>query len=357
MLIEREPYSLSAAEKQPLLLQELNALTQHHQHHCLPYQHLLNAQWPDEAQNSAQTTAQLPYLAVRLFKQLKLQSVPDANVFKVLYSSGTTGTPSRIVLDSATLWVLVRALGVSAPPLGLFAGFMLASVLRSIGIVPGGLGAFEAAAVVTLHWVGVNIAVALSATLLFRGLTFWLPMLPGLWLAHREWRSNVKPPARVATGDYWSPPVSQVFSSLHSTPQGLSEADANARLKLSPRDVPMPQARSKGPRYTPVSKRQDKPDGIAWILRNHPEVSDAQIGKLIGTTRNTITAIRERSHWNISASRVSPAMSALVCSAARAFCWVTFSMRATASLISLRLADCCLEVEAIEWMWSPICTT
>ena len=57
-----------------------------------------------------------------------------------------------ILLDSATLWVLVRALGVSAPPLGLFAGFMLASVLRSIGIVPGGLGAFEAAAVVTLHW-------------------------------------------------------------------------------------------------------------------------------------------------------------------------------------------------------------
>jgi hypothetical protein len=49
-----------------------------------------------------------------------------------------------------------------------------------------------------------------------------------------------------------------------------------------------------------VSKRQDKPDGIAWILRNHPEVSDAQIGKLIGTTRNTIAAIRDRSHWNIS---------------------------------------------------------
>jgi hypothetical protein len=48
-----------------------------------------------------------------------------------------------------------------------------------------------------------------------------------------------------------------------------------------------------------VSKRQDKPDGIAWILRNHPEVSDAQISKLIGTTRNTISAIRDRSHWNI----------------------------------------------------------
>jgi hypothetical protein len=49
-----------------------------------------------------------------------------------------------------------------------------------------------------------------------------------------------------------------------------------------------------------VSKRQDKPDGIAWILRHHPEISDAQIGKLIGTTRNTIAAIRDRSHWNIS---------------------------------------------------------
>jgi hypothetical protein len=58
--------------------------------------------------------------------------------------------------------------------------------------------------------------------------------------------------------------------------------------------------RTKGPRYTPVSKRQDKPDGIAWILRHHPEISDAQIGKLIGTTRNTIAAIRDRSHWNIA---------------------------------------------------------
>jgi hypothetical protein len=58
--------------------------------------------------------------------------------------------------------------------------------------------------------------------------------------------------------------------------------------------------RTKGPRYTPVSKRQDKPDGIAWILRNHPEVSDAQISKLIGTTRNTIGALRDRTHWNIA---------------------------------------------------------
>jgi uncharacterized protein len=57
--------------------------------------------------------------------------------------------------------------------------------------------------------------------------------------------------------------------------------------------------RTKGPRYTPVSKRQDKPDGVAWVLRNHPEISDGQLCKLIGTTRNTINALRDRTHWNI----------------------------------------------------------
>src|SRR5579872_5309158 len=75
------------------------------------------------------------------------------------------------------------------------------------------------------------------------------------------------------------------------------QADANYALKMH--KAPVQVNRTKGPRYTPVSKRQDKPDGIAWILRNHPEISDAQIGKLIGTTRNTIAAIRDRSHWNI----------------------------------------------------------
>lgn len=75
------------------------------------------------------------------------------------------------------------------------------------------------------------------------------------------------------------------------------QADPAYRLKMQ--KAPVEVTRTKGPRYTPVSKRQDKPDGISWILRNHPEVSDAQISKLIGTTRNTINAIRDRSHWNI----------------------------------------------------------
>lgn len=76
------------------------------------------------------------------------------------------------------------------------------------------------------------------------------------------------------------------------------EADVNYRMQML--KGPDPVRRTKGPRYTPVSKRQDKPDGIAWILRNHPEISDGAIGKLIGTTRTTIAAIRDRTHWNIS---------------------------------------------------------
>lgn len=78
------------------------------------------------------------------------------------------------------------------------------------------------------------------------------------------------------------------------------EQDSSARLQLARSSVPLPTVRSKGPRYTPVAKRQDKPDAVAWILRHHPELSDAQIVKLIGTTKNTINAIRDRTHWNAS---------------------------------------------------------
>ena len=76
------------------------------------------------------------------------------------------------------------------------------------------------------------------------------------------------------------------------------QADPTARLKMAVQNLPQPAKRTKGPRYTPVAKRQDKPDGIAWLLRHHPEVKDSQIAKLIGTTKNTIQAVRERTHWN-----------------------------------------------------------
>jgi hypothetical protein len=84
------------------------------------------------------------------------------------------------------------------------------------------------------------------------------------------------------------------------TQDEIERGQANADYKLRMFKEPDQVRRTKGPRYTPVSKRQDKPDGIAWIIRNHPEISDGQIGKLIGTTRTTIAAIRDRSHWNIS---------------------------------------------------------
>ena len=78
----------------------------------------------------------------------------------------------------------------------------------------------------------------------------------------------------------------------------LCQQDANRRMRLAKQDLPQPAKRTKGPRYTPVAKRQDKPDGVAWLLRNHPELKDSQIVKLIGTTKNTIQAVRDKSHWN-----------------------------------------------------------
>jgi len=63
-------------------------------------------------------------------------------------------------------------------------------------------------------------------------------------------------------------------------------------------DIPQPKVRTKGARYTPIARRQDRPDAIAWLLRNHPELSDAQVARLIGTTKPTINAIRDRTHAN-----------------------------------------------------------
>jgi uncharacterized protein len=82
------------------------------------------------------------------------------------------------------------------------------------------------------------------------------------------------------------------------------EADPKARLRMLKTDIPLPKARSKGARYTPVSKRQDRPDAINWILKHHPELTDAQISRLLGTTKATIASIRDRTHWN--ATNIKP---------------------------------------------------
>ncbi len=77
-----------------------------------------------------------------------------------------------------------------------------------------------------------------------------------------------------------------------------AKADTNYRMKMlrTRTDLPAVKVRAKGPKYTPVSKRSDKPDAIAWIIKNHPEISDAQICKLVGTTKPTIQSVRDRTH-------------------------------------------------------------
>lgn len=81
--------------------------------------------------------------------------------------------------------------------------------------------------------------------------------------------------------------------------------NVNAKLHLKKSDLPQPAARSKGPRYTPLAKRDDKPNGIAWLLKSHPELGDSQIVRLIGTTKDTIHKVRDRTHWNSANIRPS----------------------------------------------------
>jgi uncharacterized protein len=79
-----------------------------------------------------------------------------------------------------------------------------------------------------------------------------------------------------------------------------AEQDPSHRLKVAESKVKLPPIKTtkKGPRYTPVSRRQDRPNAILWLLRNHPELKDAQIMRLVGTTKTTIQQIRDRTHWN-----------------------------------------------------------
>jgi len=94
------------------------------------------------------------------------------------------------LLDALTLWLAFRAIGERTDFWIVFVSFIMASVTATIGPVPLGLGTFEASSVGMLTLLGVPVESALTATLLLRGLTFWLPMLPGLWLARREIGSN-----------------------------------------------------------------------------------------------------------------------------------------------------------------------
>lgn len=78
------------------------------------------------------------------------------------------------------------------------------------------------------------------------------------------------------------------------------EGNARAALKLMYNPASEGETKRKGPRYTPLSKRQDRPAAIAWLVKYHPELTDGQISKLVGTTKPTILSIRERTHWNMA---------------------------------------------------------
>ncbi|MCR6671834.1 DUF1013 domain-containing protein [Devosia ginsengisoli] len=77
-----------------------------------------------------------------------------------------------------------------------------------------------------------------------------------------------------------------------------AEADPNYRMKLSEPKVRVAAAKRKGPRYTPISRRNERPNAIKWLVRNHPELKDAQIMRLVGTTKSTIDSVRDSTHWN-----------------------------------------------------------
>lgn len=102
------------------------------------------------------------------------------------------------------------------------------------------------------------------------------------------------------------------------TREEIEQAEENSDFRMSavkPKysELHKPSKR-RGPRYTPLSRRQNRPDAIAWLVRNHPELSDAQISKLIGTTKTTIGAVRERTHWNSANIKPTDPVSLGLCS-------------------------------------------
>ncbi|HYD86713.1 MAG TPA: cell cycle transcriptional regulator TrcR [Vitreimonas sp.] len=101
----------------------------------------------------------------------------------------------------------------------------------------------------------------------------------------------------VAKGIRGVDPIAGGFLSREEIAKG--EADETYKLKpLEQKRIDLPQVKKRGARYTPIARRQDRPDAIAWFLKNHPEVPDSKIVKLIGTTKATIEQVRNRTHWN-----------------------------------------------------------
>lgn len=92
-----------------------------------------------------------------------------------------------------------------------------------------------------------------------------------------------------------------------------AEADSEKRLEVTAPEI-ADQHRPPGPRYTPVSKRQNRPDAISWLIKHHSELTDSQICRLVGTTKPTIVSVRERSHWNSPNIKAQDPVSLGICS-------------------------------------------
>ena len=103
----------------------------------------------------------------------------------------------------------------------------------------------------------------------------------------------------IAAGIKGMDPISNGQLTRDEIERCQNDAAAELQLTVAKRDIPAPKAR-RGSRYTPLSKRQERPDAIAWLVRNHPELNDAEISRLVGTTKPTIQSIRDRSHWNMA---------------------------------------------------------
>jgi uncharacterized protein len=94
-----------------------------------------------------------------------------------------------------------------------------------------------------------------------------------------------------------------------------AEKNEDHKLKILDPKVRLPESKKrKGPRYTPLSRRQDRPNAILWLLRNHPELKDAQIMRLIGTTKTTIAQVRDRTHWNSATLQPIDPVALAICS-------------------------------------------
>jgi len=162
-----------------------------------------------------------------------------------LFAAACAWQLAIMLCDVATLWVLIRALGASTPVVVVFVSFTISNLFRTIGVLPGGLGAFEASSVLTLQSAGVPWPVALSATLLFRGLSFWLPMLPGLWFSRALTRGDRSRQSMSIDG-YWALPPDQVLTQLQTTPLGLTTTEAQDRLlRFGPNVLRTKQASSR----------------------------------------------------------------------------------------------------------------